>query len=190
VPGLDYWMTEYCVLGDNEGEIKGEGRDLTIHTALYVARVIHNDLANANASAWHWWLAVSPYDYKDGLVYIDKNKENGSFQTSKMLWALGNFSAFIRPGAVRIELSGLPGNPDLLASSYKNTTGEIVTVLVNSGTEKVNVNLALPAGKLQDVKQYETSADKDLVQTQILKEGNNLTINAKSIVTVIGKIHP
>jgi hypothetical protein len=94
-------MSEYCILGDNEGEIKGEGKDLGIDPALYMAKVIHNDLVNANASAWHWWIAISPYNYKDGLVYIDKNKTDGDFKSSKMLWALGNYSRFIRPGAVR-----------------------------------------------------------------------------------------
>ena len=36
--------------------------------ALYMARVIHYDLTLAHASSWQWWLAISPYDYKDGLV--------------------------------------------------------------------------------------------------------------------------
>ncbi len=33
-----------------------------------MARVIHYDLTVGGASSWQWWLAVSPYDYKDGLV--------------------------------------------------------------------------------------------------------------------------
>jgi hypothetical protein len=48
---------------------------------------MHYDLTVANSSTWYWWLAVSPYDYKDGLVYIDKNKTNGNLTDSKLLWA-------------------------------------------------------------------------------------------------------
>ena len=74
VPDLAYWMSEYCILGGNEGEINGNGRDLGMKSALYLAQVIHQDLVIANAAAWNWWIAVSPYNYKDGLIYIDKNK--------------------------------------------------------------------------------------------------------------------
>lgn len=187
VPGLEYWMTEYCILGDNEGEIKGEGLDLSITSALYMAKVIHNDLVHANASAWHWWIAISPYDYKDGLVYIDKNKTGGNFRTSKMLWALGNFSAFVRPGAVRIEAGGPTENSGLLASSYKNTNGEIATILVNSGDAPIAIYLSTPAGKFVLLKQYETSAGRDL--EQVNAHGSTVTIQPRSINTIIGKIH-
>ncbi len=92
-PTLEYGVSKYALLEDNP-EIKG------IDPALYVARVIQADLTLAWASAWHWWLAVSPYDYKDGLVYIDRDKDGGAVYDSKMLWALGNFSRFIRPGGL------------------------------------------------------------------------------------------
>ncbi|MFW6290217.1 MAG: glycoside hydrolase, partial [Mariniphaga sp.] len=82
-PRLEFWMTEYCILGDNDG-FTGSGRDLGMQTALFVANVIHADLTIAMASAWHWWLAVSPYDYKDGLVYIDKNETGGNIYESKL----------------------------------------------------------------------------------------------------------
>jgi len=188
VPGLEYWMTEYCILGDNEGEIKGEGLDLSITAALYMAKVIHNDLVHANASAWHWWLAVSPYDYKDGLVYIDKNKTDGGFRTSKMLWALGNFSAFIRPGAVRIEVAAANENPNLLASSYRNTNGEISTILVNSGETPISVSLTSPGDQFVISKQYETSASRDLQQIPIAKVGGAIIIQPFSVNSIIGNI--
>jgi len=139
-PGLEYWMSEYTLL-ENNGEIKGTGRDLGIDPALYMARVIQADMLYANASAWHWWLAVSPYDYKDGLIYIDLDKNSGEIYESKMLWALGNFSRFIRPGAVRIAINRIDGATSLeslngvLASAYRTTFGELVVVLLNQYTE-------------------------------------------------------
>jgi hypothetical protein len=90
IKGLRYWMSEYCVLGDDV--LKGEKRDLGMVTALFIARLIHHDLVLSNATSWQWWLAVSTGDYKDGLVYIDKNKTDGRVYDSKMLWALGNYS--------------------------------------------------------------------------------------------------
>lgn len=35
-----------------------------------MARVIHYDIVVGGASSWQWWLAISPYDYKDGLVCV------------------------------------------------------------------------------------------------------------------------
>lgn len=96
----EFWMSEYCILENNE-EIKGNKRDLTMKSALYLARLIYADLVLANAASWQWWLAVSPYDYKDGLVYIDHNENDGNVYDSKMLWTMGNFSRFIKPDMLR-----------------------------------------------------------------------------------------
>lgn len=106
-PGWKLWQTEYCVMDGPEGK-GGRGRDLTMNTALDVARVIHLDLTLAGVSAWQWWLAVSPSDYKDGLIYTDW-KQPGDEETiypARLLWVLGNYSRFVRPGMRRIEVIG------------------------------------------------------------------------------------
>ena len=113
-PAVKYWQSEYCILS-GEDNTDGNGRDLGINSALYIARVIHTDLAIGNASSWQWWLGVSPSDYKDGLVYVtDVNgnmgelpatKNDGLVFKSKMLWALGNYSRFVRPGMIRVDAS-------------------------------------------------------------------------------------
>lgn len=187
VSGLRYWMSEYCILGDNAGEIDGNRRDLGISPALYLARVIHTDVAVANATAWHWWLAISPYDYKDGLIYIDKQKTDGNYYKSKMLWALGNYSRFIRPGYQRVNISNSQGdsvNQNFLYSAYKDpATGNLVTVIVNSGAQPVTVNLKKGTANLTGTKAYITSADKEL-QLQSLTDGEPVTIPARSIITL------
>ncbi len=66
-PQWRLWQTEYCILDGPMGR-GGRKRDLEMDTALDVARVIHMDLAVAGASAWQWWTAFSPEDYKDGLI--------------------------------------------------------------------------------------------------------------------------
>lgn len=189
VPGLEYWQSEYCILGDNEGEIKGEGRDLGINAGLYMARVIHNDLVNAQAAAWHWWISVSPYDYKDGLVYIDKNKNDGSFQSSKMLWALGNFSRFVRPGAVRVDVSGGAGTDAMLVSSYLNTDKSLVTVIVNADNQDRDISLAISGGQQAGAASvYETSAEHDLAPVRNAGSDGRLAVKKQSIVTIIRQL--
>lgn len=189
VDDLSYWMSEYCILGDNGGEINGSGRDLGIDPALYMARVIHNDLTVSNASAWHWWIAISPYNYKDGLIYIDKEKESGEFYESKMLWALGNYSRFIRPGYQRLAVeidAQKKQSPELLVSAFQSADEkEIVLVLVNSGIKEMKVDLTKD-GTSDSIKSiYVTSKDKDLEFTDMEAIGNQLTIPARSIVTLV-----
>ena len=189
ISGLRFWQSEYCILGDNAGEIKGEGRDLGINPALYVARTIHTDLVNANATAWQWWTAISAYDYKDGLIYVDKNKSDGNYYASKMLWALGNYSRFIRPGAVRVDVSSpeITLNSNLLLiSSYKDLkTKQLITVIVNSDVNPVKLKLIVKSGGVTNLTSYVTSNSADMKP-----EESNLetVINPKSITTIVGSI--
>ncbi|AWW33300.1 xylanase [Echinicola strongylocentroti] len=186
VDDLEFWMSEYCILGNNGGEINGSGKDLGIDPALYMARVIHNDLVIANASAWHWWLAISPYDYKDGLIYIDKNKEDGDFEDSKMLWALGNYSRFIRPGFQRkgVVLDGdeLQSANFLVSAFSSPEADEMVYVIVNSGIDEVEAALAIDGETITAHQGYITSKEHEL--TPLVLEEETVVIPARSIVTV------
>ncbi|WP_204985949.1 glycoside hydrolase [Mucilaginibacter psychrotolerans] len=184
IKGLELWQSEYCILGDNAGEIDGNHRDLGIDAALYLASVIHTDLTVANASAWQWWTAISPYDYKDGLIYIDKNKTDGNFYTSKMLWAMGNYSRFIAPGAVRI--AAMPSSGPLLVSAYKKGN-ELTLVIVNPAKEPVTTGFDAASAKLSLKLSYLTAQDSELKYGKVT--GNNATIPARSIVTFTGTIN-
>ena len=180
---IEYWQSEYCILGDNAGEINGSKRDRGMKAALYVAKVIYHDLVAANASAWQWWLAISPYDYKDGLIYIDKNREDGNFYDSKMLWAMGNYSRFIRPGMQRIEVD-IPVQ-EVCVSGFKDPrTNAVVLVFVNSSAEQQPVVLNSPQLTTnQKLATYTT--DKTANLQKDIVTADHLIIPAESVVTVI-----
>ncbi|QIA06288.1 glycoside hydrolase family 30 protein [Draconibacterium halophilum] len=178
-PQLEFWMSEFCVLGDNNG-FTGNGRDLGMETALFVANVIHSDLTIANASAWHWWLAVSPYDFKDGLVYIDKNETGGNIYESKLLWALGNYSRFIRPGAKRVSVKSAK-NLNLKISAYKNTDNQVVVVCINRGEEAASIQFDL-AG---EAKIYETSEEQNLSLMGKHNLNKAVLLSGRSITTLV-----
>ncbi|HZG85974.1 glycoside hydrolase [Paenibacillus sp.] len=191
-----YWMTEYCILGSY-----GPGRDLGIDPALHVARTIHFDLTKANASAWQWWTAVSKEDYKDGLIYTDFNNpgDEQNILTSKILWALGNYSKFIRPGAERIALTGLDeeSRGGLLGSAYLHEGEKTATaVFVNDSGEDRRVRLNLtgldPKETVFVMKSYVTSAGQDLARGADVPAHADGTfetvIPARSVVTLYGDI--
>jgi O-glycosyl hydrolase len=153
---------------------------------MYLAQVIHNDLVNANVSAWHWWTALSAYDYKDGLIYVDKEKSDGNFQTSKMLWALGNFSRFIRPGSVRVSASTL-NQSEILASAYVSN-GELVVVLINPTLETKEVKLELVGATMQTATAYVTSTSTDLEPNTISSATDTMKLQALSVTSFVSKL--
>ncbi|MDN3581617.1 glycoside hydrolase [Mucilaginibacter flavus] len=186
VKGLNFWQSEYCILGDNAGEIDGNHRDLGINAALYLAKVIHTDLTVANASAWQWWTAISAYDYKDGLIYIDRNKTDGNFYSSKMLWTMGNYSRFIRPGAVRVDaVASSAQNQSLLVSAYQNGKN-ITVVIINPGTDDITTSFNTRKSKVQFTSSYLTSQDAELKAGKITANTN--VVPARSVVTLTGII--
>ena len=191
-----YWMTEYCILGPD-----GPGRDLGIDPALRVANTIHFDLTEANSAAWQWWTAVSKEDYKDGLIYTDF-KNPGDEQTilpSKILWALGNYSKFIRPGAERVALTGLDdqARSGLLGSAYIHNGEKTVTaVFVNDGQEEQPIKLSLlgfdEKSHVSVIQTYVTSADRDLARGDDIPVQSDgmlkVVIPARSVVTLYGEL--
>lgn len=201
-PGLGYAMTEYCILIPNSSWVPvkyrdyGNGRDLGINPALWVARVIHHDLTVAEAADWHWWLAVSPYDYKDGLVYVTKNEADGGYYESKMLWAMGNFSRFIRPAMTRVAVRRSDNATaestveDLMVSAYRNKEdGTVVVVFVNWASADRPVRLDLPGAGVRSLVPYVTKGnaeDKDnLTAYGALSPDDIIAIPARSIVTLV-----
>lgn len=191
-PNAKYWVTEYCILGSH-----GHGRDLGIDSALYVAKTIHFDLTRANAAAWQWWTAVSKEDYKDGLIYTDF-KGDGDEQNilpSKILWALGNYSKFVRPGAQRVELAGLDdeARSGLLGSAYIHQADQTVTIVfVNDGYEDENMTLSLQQldaiGVVSAMQIHVTNEDHDLAYSgEIVVSSDGMlevSIPARSIITL------
>ena len=186
--GIAFWQSEYCILGNNAGEIDGSKVDLGMNAALYMARVIHTDLTVANASAWQWWLAISPYDYKDGLIYVDKNKTDGAIQDTKMLWVLGNYSRFVRPGAKRItvELHDSTAVKNIFLSAYKNTDNSMDIIVINSGDTSASVAIQGKGIGTGGMRSYTTNATQNLAPAYI--SGNIATIPPRSVVTLTRKI--
>ena len=194
--GWKYWMTEYAILDGPEGA-GGRGRDLTIKTALDVARVIHYDLTLLNASAWQWWTAVSPEDYKDGLIYTDfmTDPNTQNIIKSKLLWAVGNYSRYIRPGSVRISLAGADDKFGLMGSAYLNQNqDQIILVFVNISEDKKPVQIGFSnlgsSNKIKSLTPYITSdqSGEDLKAYDEFDADDVYTIPARSIVTLIGDI--
>lgn len=206
VAGLSLWSSEYCVLeSPGTSELPGgggAGRDLGIQLALWTARIVSTDIAVGGVTSWQWWTAISRGDYKDGLIHVDDGSSNGAgnadyckndgyIRDSKTLWALGNFSFFVKPGMVRVQIPTVDNATsvnDVMVTAYKDAaTKKLVVVAVNISKSAKTYKLNLTGGALVDNKftPYITS------ETLSLKKGaavdaTNFEIPARSIVTYVG----
>lgn len=198
---VGFWQTEVCIMGNDEEIGGGGGYDRTMKTALYVARIIHHDLVYARASAWQWWRSAGG-DYKDGLLYYEPYKgrdDDGEVTDSKLLWALGNYSRFVRPGATRLSLTAADatgktieeGDTDpqgVMCSAYRNADGSLVMVAINYSQEEKTVRLAVDGTKKLHWKAYRTSdaEGENLAPVSCIDKKGTATLAPRSIVTFIG----
>ena len=192
-----FWQTEVCIMS-NDTEIGGGGGfDRSMKTALYVARVIHHDLVYANASAWQWWRSVATGDYKDGLILAkpDASLVDGEYYDSKLMWVLGNYSRFIRPGAVRLEINKLNSPKDaeshtdpkgLMLSAYKNADQSVVIVAINYSNNDLPIDLKVDKSKKQFIP-YLTNDQpgNDLMPQPTVKSGSVTMVPARSVVSYV-----
>lgn len=186
-PGWSVWQTEVCIMEQQ--------RDLTMNMALRVAEIIHADLTVAQAAAWSWWLAVSPGDYKDGLIYTDYHKagDEETVLPSKTLWVLGNYSRFVRPGMQRVALTpAKTPHPKLLGSAYvDDQNGKVVMVYTNLGDQPETIGLAVASQtsglSVANWTPYITSdaPGDDLRQLPKVSANQTLNIPARSVVTFV-----
>ena len=191
--GWRFWQTEYMEYEGPYGE-GGHGRDLTMETALNNARIIHYDMTILNASAWQWWTAVSPEDFKDGLIYTNYYSP-GDYQTiieSKTLWALGNYSRFIRPGSKRVECLGAADKTNVMASAYKDSlNGNLIIVAINVTDEEKELAFDILDAQ-SDIRLIPfittNKTDDDLREGGSFNPSSGYLMPARSVVTFVGKL--
>ncbi len=193
--GIPFWQTEYSMLGDGYKDGK-TGMISAMDCALFLAKVIHTDLAVANASAWHFWNAWEPGNANAETRYYLlalKNRLNiaeSDFAVTKNLWALGHFSRFIRPGMQRVitqrsdRLSDIEAAKNVMLSSYTNGK-ETVIVVINYSTSSKDIKLKIKGHRTKKiVKQYTTTTKFGNDMTpQLINALDKIVLQSRSINT-------
>jgi glucuronoarabinoxylan endo-1,4-beta-xylanase len=161
-----------------------EGPSSDINNGVVVAGWIHDAIVNGPASAWlWWWYQASSTDDNEGLLL-----KNGT--VTKRLYTLGNFSKFIRPGYMRVDIAGNISTGVLL-TAYKGTDGTVVIVAINKGTSSVTVPISISGGTAPAaLTPWVTSASDNLVsKTAVTVSGGSFTatLAATTVTTFVGK---
>lgn len=117
-----------------------EGPSTDIHNGLAVAGWIHSALTVGEASAWlYFWYEAYFQDDNEGLALTQ-----GSSTIAKRYYALGQYSRFVRPGYVAVEVTG-NDSADVLLSAYKSAdslTTVIVAINRNDGAASPVIGFA------------------------------------------------
>ena len=105
---LELWQSEWSMLGDgySSSEFVGYDAATEMDIALYMSKVIHNDLTVAQVSSWSYWTSmdVSRWGHKNRFLLISlvpkggesgDIAEEGSYRATPTLWVLGNYSRFL-----------------------------------------------------------------------------------------------
>lgn len=186
--GLELVQTEYAILG-----AEGPGRNLQFGPALRVARVIHRDLTRADAIGWSWWLALSPHDYKDGLIYTDADNASVSqprLFRSRIAAALGHYSRFIRPGWQRLDTPGTDDLAGIFASAWRSPDHREIAIVAANASHFPKV-VQLPDNSLGDfgaVQEWEVwITDRGRHLELAVISGRHFELPAHSFATFIGR---
>jgi glucuronoarabinoxylan endo-1,4-beta-xylanase len=181
--GKPTWETEVSQIGPGGG---GNVYDGSITNGIYWAWRIHLFLTAAQLNAWHyWWLIPSSGNTdNEGLTDISGNP-------AKRMYALGQWSRFVRPGYYRIDASTTAGSAFISAFNDTNS-GLFAIVAVNTnGSTAISQTFNLNNFPIvTSVTPWITSATLSLSnQTPVAVSGSSFsyTLPARTVVTFVGR---
>ncbi len=162
--GKEVWMTEHYTSSDRSANLWPD--------ALNVGTEI-NDCMKANFNAYVWWYILRFYGLitEDGLI-------------TKRGYVISQFTKFIRPGAVRIDVTE-ESLPNMDVTAYKTDTS-IVIVVINENTTNQNISFTLQNWTTDTLMKFTTSETKNVVNDGSYILSNNTfsaSVDAQSITT-------
>ncbi|MBO0831708.1 MAG: hypothetical protein J2P28_06290 [Actinobacteria bacterium] len=174
------WMTEW----GPGGNVWDEGWDSGLPSSgINLAEQIHQTFAEANASAYVFWVADSLGATR---AFIQVADSGDGYRVSKRLWAFAAYSRFIRPGAFRVTAHATDPNVDITA--FRNADGSMVVELLNTGTTDVNTTFSTDT-PVHQVRTYLTNEahSLDLMSVATTSDPHSVPaqVPARSLTTLV-----
>ena len=172
--GKSLWQTEVST---------GDTYDGSITNAIYWAQRVHLFMTVAQANAWHYWWLI-PWGGMDNQGLTD-----ATGKPAKRLYALGQFSRFVRPNFHRI--SAATPQTAALVSAYKDAASPgFAVVTINPSAADIAQTFVLTNFTANSVTPWITSSSLSLVkQTSLLVTNSTFTYSLPpmSVVTFVGQ---
>jgi glucuronoarabinoxylan endo-1,4-beta-xylanase len=155
-----------------------EAYDGSIKSGLKYATEMHDWLTIARVNSWQYWLLSGQGDFTDneGLTDVKGN-------LAKRAYTIGNFSKFIRPGWIAVDVSN---TTRLQVSTYKSPTSGAAIVVVNSGRAASDQVFSVGTAMGASVVPWVTSSSANLAPqapVDVSSGSFTYTIPASSVVT-------
>ena len=183
VNGKPVWASEICCQISGGGGY-GAQYDPTMAGALTLTNYIYTDMSYADDTAFQWWTALSSEmgcdpstsstcatsvntnssGWNDGLLYYDPNYAtdgNQTIYTTKRFYALGQYSKYVRPGAVRYGVSGSPSGVQTMAF-WNSSASQWDVVATNTNTSATSLSLNLNSGTLSSSAAVQTDSSENM----------------------------
>lgn len=195
---VDVWQSEWSMLGDGYSSSEFVGYDLAseMDIALYMSKVIHNDLTVAGVTSWSYWTAMDMprWGHKNRFLLISllpaggeygDIEQEGSFEATSTLWVLGNYSRFIRPGYRRISLE-MKDSRSFFGSAYlSDDESQVVAVYGNLSNKSIKLKETHKGwGDVKSITTYTTSSSKTLEEA-LVDSNIPIVLDPESVTTIV-----
>ena len=193
---VGFIQSEWCML-PRKNILEGFSKDwqsdnfADMQSSLKMARIISLDLTIAQSQGWGYWKGMEVKGDHALVGLYPKNgrlEDGGVARANKMLWALGNYSLFIRPGFKRVDLAGADDVSNVLGSAFISPDGKrIVAVFVNSSFDPVAADISMPSDcqkKIAKVSAFKTDERSDLSNLRV-SDLSKFVFSPRSITTFV-----
>ena len=171
-------MSEWCEMV--------HGTDPGMDSAIVLAKCVWEDLTLLNATHWCTWVGVAPKGYHDGVIHAWQ-EEDGSVHVMplKRLWAYGNYTRFVRPGYVRVDVQGAQELLPVAFDGLQDGRAQRVIILINESTEPRSAALEGCTEGFTALQVHETSDAHDLDKVYDGPVLPSVTLPGRSVVTLV-----
>ena len=166
--GKHTWMTEYLV------------NDQTINSAVDTGQQISDTLTVGNMSAYIWWKTIGN---ANGLL-------NAAGVPQRRAYVMAQFSKFVRPGDVRVDVP-LNSSPLGLSAFMDANSGRFAMVAVNDTTLPITQSFTITGIRTSSLTPWITSATQSLEQqSPVATQGGvfTYTVPSFSVITFSGTL--
>ncbi len=156
--------------------------DIGMGSALKYGQMIHHNLVAGRVSAWHyWWIRRGADATNSALI------EAG--QLTRRAYVLGNWSRFVRPGAMRVAATAMPQAYVYVTAFIDPTTNQLAIVAVNDAQYALDQDFTIAGGTVAELTPWLTSADVALgaqAPVTVIDGTASVTLPARSVTTFVG----
>jgi O-glycosyl hydrolase len=178
--GKRLWVSEVGIGGTEDHD----HNDLS--SAMQLAERIIGDLTSIRPDGWVYWQAVEDEAGDNNYGFIHANFTGSeSYWVTKQYYAMANFSRFIRPGSIIVQV-----NDNKSLAAVNPETGQLTLVSYNDGSSSRDVAFDLASfGTVSgNAARYETSASNSAAQLSPVPVSDDnlaLSLPAQSVTTLV-----